>query len=111
MLPLTTEKAVFPLPATIGYHTVLACNEDLGDAIEEELEKSDPLIAIRITSEEELDDFADHQFEISKPLCILTEDKDILEEALRLYQGRAMYEGNISEDVLTKFSKKYGVIY
>jgi 5-methyltetrahydrofolate--homocysteine methyltransferase len=44
-------------------------------------------------------------------LCILTEDKDILEEALRLYQGRAMYEGNISEDVLTKFSKKYGVIY
>jgi 5-methyltetrahydrofolate--homocysteine methyltransferase len=111
MLPLATEKAVFPLPATIGYQTVLACNEDLGDAIEEELEKNDPLIAIRITSEEELDDFADHQFEISKPLCILTEDKDILEEALRLYQGRAMYEGNISEDVLTKFSKKYGVIY
>jgi 5-methyltetrahydrofolate--homocysteine methyltransferase len=111
MLPLATEKSVFPTPASVGYQTVLACDENLGDAIEEELEKSDPVIAIRIASEEELDDFADHQFEISKPLCILTEDKAVLESALRLYQGRAMYDGNLPEEQLEEFRQKYGLIY
>jgi 5-methyltetrahydrofolate--homocysteine methyltransferase len=109
-LPLATEKNVFLYPADTGCQTILACDENLGDAIEEEMEKNDPLIAIRITSMEELDDFADHQFEIVKPLCILAEDKDVLEQALRLYQGRALYEGSLPEDVLAEFGRKYGVI-
>jgi 5-methyltetrahydrofolate--homocysteine methyltransferase len=110
-LPLATEKELYLYPASVGYQTVLSCSDGLSDAIEEEMEKSDPLLAIRIENQEQLSVFADHQFEMSKPLCILTEDQDVLEQALRLYQGRAMYDGTISEEVLAGFSRKYGLIY
>ena len=38
-------------------------------------------------------------------------DAELLEQALRLYQGRALYEGNLSENALKPLSKKYGLIY
>ena len=48
---------------------------------------------------------------ISKPLCLVCDDAELLEQALRLYQGRALYEGNLSENALKPLSKKYGLIY
>ena len=34
----------------------------------------------------------------------------LLEEALRLYQGRALYEGSLSEEELLPMCRKYGLI-
>ena len=36
---------------------------------------------------------------------------DLLEAALRIYQGRALYEGGLSEAELKPLGGKYGVIY
>ena len=36
---------------------------------------------------------------------------DLLEAALRIYQGRALYEGGRSEEELKDLAGKYGVIY
>ena len=35
---------------------------------------------------------------------------DLLEAALRVYQGRALYEGGLSEEELKPLAEKYGVI-
>ena len=48
---------------------------------------------------------------IQKPLCLVCDDGDVLEDALRVYQGRALYEGPVPEERLEALRKKYGVIY
>lgn len=38
------------------------------------------------------------------------DDAELLEKALRAYQGRALYEGALSDDVLAPLVEKYGLI-
>lgn len=111
LLPLATEKAPALLPADVQIGNVLACDEDLGDNMEDELESDDPILAIQIADEEELENLEDNQVSITKPLCLLCEDGALLEQALRIYQGRAMYEGSLPESVLQPLSRKYGLVY
>jgi len=110
LLPCATEKQAFFLPLDAGYETVLSCGDDLEDELEDALDEDGDMIAIRIDAAEELDNFADCQFMITKPLCIVCDDEDILEEALRLYQGRALYEGNLPDEKLLPLAAKYGLI-
>lgn len=60
--------------------------------------------------EELVELFADCQYMISKPLCIVCDDADILEAALRAYQGRPLYEGALPDSALAPLVSKYGVI-
>ena len=48
---------------------------------------------------------------MDKPLCIVCDDADVLEKMLRNYNGRALYEGTLDDEVLKVFSKRYGLIY
>ncbi|MBR2595738.1 MAG: homocysteine S-methyltransferase family protein, partial [Solobacterium sp.] len=111
LLPAATEKELFFLDPGVGIGKVLECGDDLEDDLEEELESDDVVVAIAIRSEDELDNFADCQYMISKPLCLVCDDAVLLEQALRLYQGRALYEGTLSEEKLQPLQKKYGLIY
>ena len=108
-LPCATEKEVFLLDVEATYGDVLPCDEELEDNLFD-VDEDAEMIAIRIESEEELDNFSDCQGMIAKPLCILCEDAALLEQALRRYQGRAVYEGGLSDEVLLPLVKKYGVI-
>ena len=108
-LPCATEKAVFLLDVQAAYGEVLPCDEDLEDSLFD-VDEDAEMIAIRIESEEELDDFSDCQGMIQKPLCILCEDAKLLEQALRRYQGRAVYEGSLSDEELLPLVEKYGLI-
>jgi hypothetical protein len=47
---------------------------------------------------------------IGKPLCVLCEDAALLEQVLRRYQGRAIYEGSLSDEVLMPLVRKYGLL-
>ena len=38
------------------------------------------------------------------------EDAALLEQALRLYQGRALYTGSLSKDELQPLCEKYGLL-
>ena len=108
-LPCATEKEVFLLDVDAACSEALPCDEELEDNLFDVDEDAD-MIAIRIESEEELDNFSDCQGMISRPLCILCEDAALLEQALRRYQGRAVYEGGLSDAELLPLVKKYGVI-
>ena len=88
---------------------MLPCDEQLEDALTEAQEEAE-MVAIAIRSREELAAFADCQFMITKPLCLVCDDAGLLEEALGLYQGRALYEGGLSEEELLPMCRKYGLI-
>ena len=109
-LLLATEKEAYLLPADVQCSVVLAADETLEDALDEVCGGDDVLIGVRIDSEEALENFGDAQYAVAKPLCIFCEDAALLEAALRMYQGRAMYEGSLPEEVLLPLCRKYGLV-
>lgn len=109
-LPAATGSDLFFLDPTAAYDHVLACDAELEDALEEEEDSVSPLTAVRIEKEEELVFFEEAQTMIKKPLCLICDKPQLLEKALRLYQGRALYEGAISEEELLPLVQKYGLI-
>ena len=109
LLPCATEREAFLLPADASVSVELACDEDLEDALTET--EPGELIAVSICTEEDLAVFSDCQYGVSNPLCIRCEDASLLERALRAYQGRALYEGNLPDDDLLPLARKYGLIF
>ena len=108
-LPCATEKEVFFLDPAAEHGRVLKCGDELEDELMEAQDEGD-MVAIAITSKEELSAFADCRYMINKPLCLCCEDAKLLEQALRLYQGRALYEGSLSERELLPLCAGYGLI-
>ena len=109
-LPCATEKELFFLDPATPIGEILPCDADLEGRLEDAMEDERPVIALRINEETELDALADCQYLIGKPLCLLCEDAALLEQALRLYQGRAMYEGSLPEEALLPLVERYGLI-
>ena len=109
-----TEKDAFVLDMDaaggISADTVLSCDADLETKIKKENRGDADVIAIEIAKDADLDEFGAAQYAIRKPLCIACEDAKLLEEALRLYQGRAIYAGSLSTDELGPMVRKYGLI-
>ena len=110
MLPASTEKMPMYLPADAKCGKVLDVTGDLEDILSDELDSDDVMLAIRLNGWEDVDIFADCQYMISKPLCVVCDDAAVLESALRVYQGRALYEGSLTADVLEPLCDKYGLI-
>ena len=105
-----TEKNVFILDKGIEVDEVIRCGSDLENEIREANKSESPVIAVGISLESDLDEFEYAQYAIRKPLCIVCNDADLLEQALRLYQGRALYAGELTAEELLPLIRKYGLI-
>lgn len=110
LLPCATEKEAFFLDPAASFTHVLNCDSALEDSLADAMEEEEALVAIAVRAEEELDNFSDFQYMITKPLCLVCNNAELLEQALRLYQGRALYEGSLSEEELIPLAEKYGLI-
>ncbi len=108
LLPAATEKDVFLLSPAAECTSVFACDEELEDNICE-LDENE-LFGIEIGSIEDVAVFSDAQYTVKNPLCIFCDDAELLEKALRAYQGRALYDGALSEAELLPLCEKYGLI-
>lgn len=107
-LPCATEKNIFPLNPEAACTQVFVCDENLEDNLSESGEGE--LIGVEIRSIEDVAAFSDAQYAVGNPLCILCNDAELLEKALRAYQGRPLYEGNLSDAELLPLVEKYGLI-
>lgn len=105
-----TEKDVFVIEAGAEVHSVISCDARLEEIIRKANKNEDPVIAVEISKSSDLDEFGSAQYAIRKPLCIVCDDKKLLEEALRLYQGRTIYSGKLSTEELMPLVRKYGLI-
>ena len=111
LLPASTEKLPAYLPADAHHGRVLTVTADLEDDLADALESDDVMVAVRLATWEDVELLADCQYMLTKPLCILCDDAEVLEAALRAYQGRPLYEGALPEAVLAPLAAKYGVLY
>lgn len=110
LLPASTEKLTAYLPVDARHGTILTVTDELEDELSDALDSDDAMVAVRLDTWDEVELFADCQYMISKPLCIVCDDADILEAALRAYQGRPLYEGTLPDSALAPLVSKYGVI-
>lgn len=110
LLPCATEERVFLLDPAVACGEALPCDEKLEDRLSDALEEEGELITLSIEKAEELDNLSDCRCMLTKPLCIRCEDEELLEQALRIYQGRALYDGTLPEEKLLPLVKKYGLI-
>lgn len=106
-----TERDVFPVDMDGDFLDAVLCDEDLGDNIEEAQEDEEGVLVLELSDEEGLAYFAECQWQIRLPLCFACEDEVLLEKALRLYQGRALYRGGLGEEKLRPLAEKYGLLY
>lgn len=105
-----TEKEVFILDRNIEIDEVIDCGPDLEKNIRDANKSDKPVMAVRITSDADLDEFESAQYAVRKPLCIVCDDAGLLDQALRLYQGRALYAGSLSAEELLPLVRRYGLI-
>ena len=110
LLPAATEKLPALLPADAAHGPVLDVTPGLEDALSDALERDDPMVALRVASMADVNALAACQYLLTKPLCLVCGDAAVREQALRVYQGRALYEGGLSEEELKPLAEKYGVI-
>ena len=89
---------------------MLTAGADLEDRLADALDGSEPVVALRIDTWEDIDALTDVQYLLTKPLCLVCDDADLLEAALRVYQGRALYEGALPEAALLPLCDRYGLL-
>ena len=111
LLPAATEKLPCYLPADAGHGPILSVTPDLEDTLAAALEEDFPMVALHLTSPEDTAALAECQYMLTKPLCLVCDDAAVLEQALRSYQGRALYEGALPEPVLQSLAGKYGLLF
>ena len=69
-------------------------------------------IRLHIESEDDLRIFEEYQYMIRRPLCICPCNEEILEKALRIYNGRALFDNTceMAVEFLHHLSGAYGLI-
>ncbi|MCC8122127.1 MAG: homocysteine S-methyltransferase family protein [Oscillospiraceae bacterium] len=98
---------------TVDVGEVIACSPDLvEDILKAEEESPQGALKISILEQDDLALFVEHQYVVQDALCIWSDVPELLERALRLYQGRAFWDGtgDLSPDFLREMQRKYGLV-
>ncbi len=93
-----------------AHGAIISADGNFESALSDAMEDEFPMTAVRIADWGDVDALADVQYMISKPLCLVCDDAELLESALRVYQGRALYEGALNEEQLAPLVDKYGLL-
>ena len=105
-----SEKDVFILDPGIEAGEIIECGPDLEEQIRKANKSDSQIITIKINCEADIDEFEAAQYAIRKPLCMICDDAGLLDEALMLYQGRALYAGRLSDEELAPMVRRYGLV-
>lgn len=112
MIPCATGADPCFVTRTVDVGEELECTPDLlEDIIAAE---DDPVGAVKIAilEQDDVDIFAQHQYAVREALCLWSDVPELLEAALRAYQGRAFYDGtgDLEPHELERLSQRYGLI-
>ena len=112
VIPCATGTAPCFVTRTVDVGEEIECGPDLlKDIIAAE---DDPVGAVKIAihEEDDVDIFAQNQYAVREALCLWSDVPELLEGALRVYQGRAFYDGTggLERSELERLSRLYGLI-
>lgn len=112
LLPCASEKEARFVTADMDIGEPIECTPDLMEDILDAEDEGDAALKIAIFEQDDLDIFAENQYAVKEALCIETDVPELLEGALRAYQGRAIWDGTceLEDEFLQEMSEKYGLI-
>jgi len=113
VIPCASEKEARFITPDVDVGETIECTPDLvEDILEAEEEAPQGALKIAILEEDDLDIFAENQYAVKDALCLFSDVPELLEGALRAYQGRAFYDGTaeLEPEFLARMSEKYGLI-
>ena len=113
VIPCASETEARFITPDVDVGEEIACSSDLmEDILEAEEEFPQGALKIEIMEEDDLALFAENQYVIKDPLCISTDVPELLEGALRAFQGRAFWDGTEELDsaFLERMRDRYGLI-
>ena len=113
VIPCASEKEARFITPDVDVGETIECGPDLMEDILE-AEEVRPVGALRIAilEEDDVAIFAEEQYAIKDALCLWSDVPELMEAALRAYQGRAFYDGTaeLEPQVLERLSREYGLI-
>lgn len=113
VIPCASEKEARFITPDVDVGETIECTPDLvEDILEAEEERPVGALRIAILEEDDLEIFAEEQYAIKDALCLWSDVPELMEGALRVYQGRAFYDGTaeLEPEVLERLSRLYGLI-
>lgn len=111
-IPCATGAAPCFVTRTIDVGEELECTPDLLEDIITAEDNPVGAVKILIQEPDDVDIFAQHQYAVRDALCLCSDVPELLEGALRVYQGRAFYDGTggLERADLERMSRLYGLI-
>lgn len=105
------QEARFLTP-DVDVAETIECSPNLLEDILRTEDEPHGALKISILDEDDLDLFAAHQYAVQDALCIWSDVPELLEKALRLYQGRAFWDhtADLSPEFLAGMQRKYGLV-
>lgn len=113
VIPCASEKEARFITPDVDVGDAIECGPDLmEDILEAEEGRPQGALKIAILEEDDVDIFAENQYVVKDALCLWSDVPELLEAALRVYQGRAFWDGtgDLEPEVLRRLSREYGLI-
>lgn len=112
MLPCATGTEPCFVTRTVDVGEEIECTPDLLEDIIDAEDHPVGAVKIAILEQDDVDIFAQHQYAVREALCLWSDVPELLEGALRVYQGRAFYDGTgeLEPDELERLTRRYGLI-
>ena len=113
VIPCASEKEARFITPDVDVGETIQCTDDLReDILEAEEERPVGALKIEVLDTDDLEIFAREQYAVRDALCLWSDVPELLEGALRAYQGRAFYDGTaeLEPEFLARMSEKYGLI-
>ena len=113
VIPCASEKEARFITPDVDVGETIQCTDHLmEDILEAEEERPVGALKIEVLDTDDLEIFAREQYAVRDALCLWSDVPELLEGALRAYQGRAFYDGTaeLEPELLARMSEKYGLI-
>ena len=112
VIPCATGTAPCFVTRTVDVGEEIECGPDLLEDIIAAEDNPVGAVKIAIHEEDDVDIFAQNQYAVREALCLWSDVPELLEGALRVYQGRAFYDGTggLEQAELERLSRLYGLI-
>lgn len=97
---------------TAGISDEIPCDHALDERLVELEDEAPAVFKLLLEEEEDVIVLEENLYMITRPVCLCAESPELLEKALRVYTGLALYDGTWEQEerILKYFTEKYGLI-
>ena len=98
--------------ATIDISDPIDLEDHFGETLLDLEDQWSGALKLEISTPYDVHLLAENQVMLNRPVCLEAEDPELLEEALRVFDGIALYDGTweLDEDTLEYFCRHYGMV-